>query len=149
MQNLNIKKNCKHAWTLEQEMKGSLELTPDETITYQVKVRLAGWFWQTPVYITLTTKRIAFILHYAWRPDLYISISWNHVNSVELVDPPLLTFFDGQVIRMRYKTANGNMDTVTFYYGSFGLRSVRINIKQTQKLSRTISHLWEKKKQRL
>jgi len=82
---LTYQKNTKYAFTLEAEFKKSAKLGNEEKVVYKTKVRFYSPLIFTRLgYCVLTNKRVFFIKHYLFRPDILVSISLDDISSINL-----------------------------------------------------------------
>lgn len=137
--NLTYRKNAKYAFTLNEEFEKTVKLLPKEKIVYRAKVRLYSPFvFARAGYLVLTSKRVAVVKHYLFRPDILVSVGLNDIEDVELRKTALLNglfpfkrFF---YIKIHYKHDN----TLSIYEYS-GFRRWRPVNRKTVALAKKLA----------
>lgn len=142
---MTFRKYTKYAFTLPGEFEKNIQLTSDEKIILQEKVKfyhpITAWLG----YLVLTNKRLILLKHYAFWPDIVISIDKKDIQEVKLMTPVnYFGFFNnrthGPYILVQY-LLNGKGELLKFFlfFNTPGLGWWEHNTHGTEKLFETIT----------
>ncbi len=142
-ESLTFQKNTKYSFTMESEFKNSIKLCHDEKILHRYKLRCFGPLNFARIgYFVLTNKRMVLIKHYAFRPDILISVDYNDIHCLELRETSIFNrFFPFRAVKYIVISFAQNQEIKIFQYSMIsGMRWLPSN-RKTELLFNTVSRV--------